>query len=241
MTIKQGDFIEVNYTGKLKEDNAIFDTTDEKLAKEANIHSENIAYGPVIICVGKGQILKGLEHKFIGKKPGKFSVDLSPEQGFGKKDAGLIQLIPNKKFVENKIQPMMGLQVNIDGALGIVRRVGGGRVLVDFNHPLSGREVTYDIDVKRIVTDKKEQIKGLLSILMKIKPVNIIIEKDEAIIELKQELPQKVADHMSKEFCGMVMLKKVTFKKAEQKKEESPKEKPKQEKSKNTPAETQEK
>lgn len=227
MTIKEGDFIEVDYTGKLKENKAIFDTTDEKLAKEANIHSENIAYGPVIICVGKGQILKGLEKKFIGKKQGKFSTDLTPEEGFGKKDASLIQLIPQKKFVENKIQPMMGLQVNIDGALGIVRRVGGGRILVDFNHPLSGREVIYDVDIKRIVTDKKEQIQGLLSILMKVKPVDIKIEKDEAVIELKQELPKNVQEHMAKEFCDMVKLKKITFKKAEEKKPEIEKKEPK--------------
>ncbi|MBN1644990.1 FKBP-type peptidyl-prolyl cis-trans isomerase [Candidatus Woesearchaeota archaeon] len=216
MVIKEGDFIELDYTGKLKEDSAVFDTTDEKLAKEAGIYSKNMAYGPVIICVGKGQILKGLERKFIGKKEGKFSVDLLPEEGFGKKNAGLIELIPNKKFIENKIQPVIGLQVNIDGALGIVRREGGGRILVDFNHPLSGREITYDINIKRMVTDKKEQISGLLSILIKIKPVEIKIEKDEAIITLKQELPKKISEHMKKEICDIIKLKKVDFKKAEE-------------------------
>ncbi|MBW2969249.1 peptidylprolyl isomerase [Candidatus Woesearchaeota archaeon] len=229
MAIKEGDFIEVDYTGKLKEDEAIFDTTDEKLAKEAGIYSEKMEYGSVTICVGKGQILKGLEQKFIGKKPEKFTIDLKPEEAFGKKDASLIQLIPNKKFVENKIQPMVGLQVNIDGTLGIVRRAGGGRILVDFNHPLSGREITYDINIKRMVTDKKEQIKGLLSVLMKIKPININVEKDEAVIELKQELPEKVSEHMSKEFCEMLKLKKVIFKKAEEKKEADKKEADKKE------------
>ncbi|MBD3361884.1 peptidylprolyl isomerase [Candidatus Woesearchaeota archaeon] len=224
MAIKEGDFVEVDYTGKLKEDGAVFDTTDESLAKEADIHSENMVYGPVIVCVGKGHILKGLEQKFIGKEPGKFSIDLPPEEAFGKKDASLIQLIPNNKFKENKIQPVPGLQVNIDGALGIIRRVGGGRVLVDFNHPLSGREITYDIDIKRIVTDKKEQITGLLSILMKVKPVDIKIEKDEAVVTLKQELPAKVQEHMSKEFCNMVKLKKIVFKKEEEKKKTDEKE-----------------
>lgn len=221
MAIEEGNFVEVEYTGRLKEEGAVFDTTDEFLAKKEGIYSKNIKYGPVIVCVGKGQILKGLEDKFVGKMPGKFSADLKPEEGFGKKNAGLIQLVPHRKFTENKIQPVLGLQVNIDGVLGIVRRVGGGRVLVDFNHPLSGREVVYDVSIKRIVADKKEQISGLLSILMKIKPVDIVLEKDEAVISLKSELPQKVADNMSKEFCDMVKLKKVVFKKAEPKKEES--------------------
>jgi FKBP-type peptidyl-prolyl cis-trans isomerase 2 len=217
MAIKEGDFVEVEYTGKLKEDSSVFDTTDVKIAKESDIFSENMAYGPVIVCVGQGHILKGLERHFVGKDAGKFSVALAPEEAFGRKDAGLIQLIPQKKFTENKIQPVPGLQINIDGSLGIVRRVGGGRILVDFNHPLSSKEVVYDVDIKRVVTDKKEQLSGLLAILMKQKPVDIRIANDEAEITLKIALPENVAEHMSKEFCSLVKLKKISFKKEEKK------------------------
>lgn len=219
MAIQEGDFVEVEYTGKLKEDNSVFDTTDIKVAKDSGIFSENMAYGSVIVCVGQGHILKGLEKHFVGKGAGKFAVSLAPEEAFGKKNAGLIQLIPQKKFTENKIQPVPGLQINIDDSLGIVRRVGGGRILVDFNHPLSGKEVVYDVDIKRVVTDKKEQLSGLLSILMKQKPVDIKIANDEAEVTLKIALPDKVAEHMSKEFCSLVKLKKIVFKKAEEKKE----------------------
>lgn len=219
MAIQEGDFVEVEYTGKIKEDSAVFDTTDEKVAKDSDIFSENMAYGPVIVCVGQGHILKGLEKHFVGKMPGKFTVSLIPGEAFGKKNAALIQLIPQKKFTENKIQPVPGLQINIDDSLGVVRRVGGGRILVDFNHPLSGKEVTYDVNIKRIVTDKKEQLSGLLAILMKQKPVDIKITNDEAEVTLKIALPDKVADHMSNEFCGLVKLKKLVFKKEESKAE----------------------
>jgi len=218
MAIKEGDFIEVEYTGKLKEDGAVFDTTDEKIAKEADIFSEKMAYGPVIVCVGKGHILKGLETHFVGKGIGKITVSLGPEEAFGKKNASLIQLIPQKKFTENKIQPVPGLQIDIDGSLGIVRRIGGGRILVDFNHPLSSKEVVYDVDIKRIVDDKKEQLTGLLAILMKQKPVDIKIANDKAEIILKIALPENVAEHMSKEFCGLTKLKNIVFKKEEVKK-----------------------
>jgi len=221
MAIQEGDFVEVEYTGKLKEDNSVFDTTDIKVAKESDIFSENMAYGSVIVCVGQGHILKGLEKHFVGKMPGKITVSLVPDEAFGKKNASLIQLIPQKKFTENKIQPVPGLQINIDDSLGIVRRVGGGRILVDFNHPLSGREVVYDVNIKRIVTDKKEQLTGLLAILMKQKPVDIKIANDEAEVTLKIALPDKVAEHMSNEFGSLVKLKKLVFKKAEEKKEES--------------------
>jgi len=228
MAVKQGDFIEVEYTGRLKEDNSVFDTTDKKLAKESGIFSENITYGPVIICVGKGHILKGLEKEFIGKSPGKFSVELAAENAFGKKNAGLIELVQQKKFVEHKIQPVPGLQVNVDGTLGVVRRVGGGRVLVDFNHPLAGKGVVYDVNIKRIVSDKKEQVKGLLSVLMKLEPVDVKIENEQAVIMIKKELPDNVKDHISKELCSMVGLKKAEFKKEEEKKDKNPESKSKE-------------
>ncbi len=61
MNVKIKDFIEIEYTGKLKAEDIIFDTTDEKLAKENNIHQENSNYGPTIICLGENQILKGLD------------------------------------------------------------------------------------------------------------------------------------------------------------------------------------
>ena len=44
--------------------------------------------------------------------------------------------------------------------MGIVRSVSGGRVIVDFNHPLSSKDVHYDVEVLKIVTDKKDQIQA---------------------------------------------------------------------------------
>ena len=149
--IKKHDFVEIEYTGKLKEDNIIFDTTDEKTAKENNLHS-NTDYGPVIICVGEEQILKGLDKNIEGKEIGKeYNVDIKPEDAFGSKNAKLIQLIPTSKFKQQKIQPMPGMQLNIDGVVGTVKTVSGGRTLVDFNHPLAGKELLYKIPVYQTV------------------------------------------------------------------------------------------
>ncbi|MCH8980513.1 hypothetical protein IH922_00675 [candidate division KSB1 bacterium] len=50
------------------------------------------------------------------------------------------------------------MQINIDGMMGIIKTAGGGRCLVDFNHPLSGKEVTYTIKVNKIITDDKEKL-----------------------------------------------------------------------------------
>src|SRR3989338_7882631 len=147
--IKKYDFVEIEYTGKLREDGAIFDTTDEKVAKEHNLHSHS-DYGPVVICVGEEQLLKGIDKSLEGKGIGdEYDADIRPEDAFGSKDARLIQLIPTNKFKQQKIQPMQGMQLNIDGMLGIVKTVSGGRTLVDFNHPLAGKELSYKIKINR--------------------------------------------------------------------------------------------
>jgi len=92
--VSKKDFIEVEYTGKIKDGNIIFDTTDEKVAKENNLEA-NSDYGPVVICIGEQQLLKGLDKNLEGKDIGKeYDIDIDPEDGFGKKNAKLIQLIP---------------------------------------------------------------------------------------------------------------------------------------------------
>ncbi len=150
--VKEKDFIELEYTGKLKEDNIIFDTTDEKIAKENGLFDEKAEYKPIVICIGQGQIIKGLDNALPDKEPNKpYTIEVNAEEAYGKKNAKLIQLISTSKFLKQNIQPMPGLQVNIDGTMGIVKTVSGGRTLVDFNHPLAGKDLTFKIKLVEIV------------------------------------------------------------------------------------------
>src|SRR3989344_8404871 len=83
---KKNDFIEVEYTGVLKENNLVFDTTHEEIAKKANIYSKETKYGPRVICIGNGFLIKGLEEDIEKNGLGKRSVELIAENAFGKKD-----------------------------------------------------------------------------------------------------------------------------------------------------------
>jgi len=217
MQIKKKDFVEIEYTGRLKEENLVFDTTEEKVAKDNKIHSENAQYGAIVICVGEKQVVPGLDAGLEGKDVGQHKFELKPENAFGKKNAKLIQLIPTKKFFEQQINPMPGLQVNIDGAIGVVRTVSGGRTLVDFNHPLSGKEVVYDVKVKRIVTDKKEQVSSLMNILG-LKKVEVSVEGSKAKIGMKAILPAPITDELKKKIKELVGVE-AEFVKIEEKKE----------------------
>lgn len=216
--IKKGDFIEIEYTGKLKESQEIFDTTDEVIAKANNLFSERMKYGPVIICIGEKNLIKGLDAHLEGKEPGKtYSFELSPEEAFGKKDPKMIQLVQTSKFRQQKITPFPGLQINIDGMLGTIKTVTGGRTLVDFNHPLSGREIIYDVKIDRIITDKKAQINSILYLTLNITDAEIIVTEKKADIKIKHELPPNLQDKLKEEIKRLVKLEEVIFSKQEEK------------------------
>ena len=233
MPIKKKDFIELEYTGRLKDGNDVFDTTDEKTAKDAEMHNPNAMYGPVVICVGENHVLKGLDAAIESKEIGKHKIELTADKAFGKKDAKLIQMIPLNKFNEHEVRPFPGLQINIDGVMGTVKTVSGGRVLVDFNHPLSGKDVVYEFKINKVVDDKKTQIDALMKLLLGVKNAGITVQGDDAKIILKAELPKQFAEELAKKIAELTGIKKIEFAK-EEKKEETKKEteKPKAEKPK---------
>jgi len=211
-TIKKHDFIEIEYTGKIKDENIVFDTTDEEVSKKNNLHS-HADYGPVVICVGQQQLLKGLDKSIEGKEIGEeYEVEIKPEDAFGNKNAKLIQLVPTSKFKQQNIQPMPGMQMNIDGMVGTIKTVSGGRTLVDFNHPLSGKELTYKIKINRKVMDDKEKLKGYLKLSLGTKDIEAEITNNNAKITLKKEIPTEAEETLKKKIIEVIpAIKNVEF------------------------------
>lgn len=213
MALKEKDFIEITYTGKLAT-GEVFDTSDEKLAKEHQIHRDNAEYGPITICLGQGQLLKGLEQELLGKEVGTYNVKITSEHAFGKKQAKLITMIPLSKFADQKIKPVPGLRLNIDGMVGIVKSVGGGRTVVDFNHPLAGKDVEYDVTVTRVVTDLQEQVTALLSTFLGMRDPKLTIEKDTVTIELPEQFPEQLKGLLKEKLVELTSAKNIEFKEA---------------------------
>ncbi len=212
--IKKGDFIEVEYTGKVKEDNFIFDTTSEKVAKEKRIYNPNAQYGPTIICIGQHHLLKGLDDGLEGKEIGKeYTIELSPEQAFGKKSAQLIKLVPASAFKRGKVQPEIGMQVDIDGNMGIVKTVTGGRIVVDFNHPLSSKELVYTIKANKIITDDAEKVKVTISLILNLKKESIEVAAVDGKATVKMlKLPEAFQKELAKRITETVpTVKEVVF------------------------------
>jgi len=215
MVIKEGDFIKLHYTGKL-EDGRIFDTTEPSIAEKEGLQGTK-TLEPVTICVGQHMLVKGLDKALMGKDKGSFSVTLTPEDAFGKKDPKLLRVIPTPQLLKQGIRPYPGLELNVDGNYGVVKRTGGGRTTVDFNHPLSSQSITYDVTVLETVTDAKEQITSLLT-MTGLPFENITVDEKSATIKLQQLLPKPLLDQIQNRIVELTSVKTVSFEAGEQKK-----------------------
>jgi FKBP-type peptidyl-prolyl cis-trans isomerase 2 len=211
--IKNGDFVELDYTGRTKDENVVFDTTVEKEAMENGLYSEGAAYGPVVICVGEKFIVPGIDKNLVGKEPGnEYVFELSPDDAFGRKNAALLQLVPTARFRKENIMPVPGMQVNIDNSIGIVKTVSGGRTLVDFNHPLSGKNVSYRVKVNRIVEDDAEKVRTLMKIQLGAGDANVTIRDGNAEVVFGHDMPKEIADVLEKKVMQLVpSVKSVSF------------------------------
>jgi len=162
MAIQKGDFIKLNYTGKF-EDGRIFDTTDEELAKKEDIFNPRGLYGGDVVIVGANHTIEGLDEDLEGKEVGyNGSVVIPPEKAFGLSDPKLVETISITKLKDRNAHP--GLPVEIDGRRGVVSRVIGRRVTVDFNSPLAGKTVTYEYTIENVLETEVEKIRGLLAL-----------------------------------------------------------------------------
>lgn len=218
MPIKENDFIEIDYTGKLTEDNLVFDTTLESVAKKENLDTKNNKYKPAVVCIGENQLIKGVEENLIGKEVGtSFTIEVEPEKGFGKKSAKLLRMIPLRVFKKQNIDPQPGLQVQIDGQMGTVRTANSGRIIVDFNNPLSGRNLTYEVKINKIVEDTIEKTKALIEPVFG--EVEVSFENDIATIQVPFEMPKEILDPFKEKILKLIKeIKQINFKVKDDKK-----------------------
>jgi FKBP-type peptidyl-prolyl cis-trans isomerase 2 len=166
MAIKEKDFVEIEFTGKISNTNEIFDTNIKADAEKANLNTKNIK--PFVLSVGEKMLPEELDKDLVGKDLNKeYTLDLSPENAFGKRNPQMVKMIPTKYFHEQKIDPVRGMQLALDGQLVKVLSSDKGRTLVDFNNPLAGKSVTYTYKINKIVTDQKEKIDALQEFLFR--------------------------------------------------------------------------
>ena len=179
MSIEDKDFIRINYTGRF-EDGTVFDTTDEAIAKESGIYSENARYEPFIVIVGAKHVVEGLDEDFIGKDAGYHgTVEVPPAKGYGERKPELITTHSISGF---KDKPVKGMRVSIDGKAGTVVMTIGRKVRVDFNNPMAGKTLIFDYSIEDVIDDDLEKIRYLLKSYFAI-DFDVEIDDDNVLIE----------------------------------------------------------
>ncbi len=158
--MQKGDFVKIDFIGKL-ESGDIFDLTDEKIAKENNIYNPSIKYKPVTVIIGAGFVVPGLEKALMDMTVGeKKEILVKPEEAFGSRNPELIKTVPEKAFEGKHVVP--GMIVDFGNSRGRIQSISSGRVRVDFNHPLAGKNLKYQVDLKEHIDDQIQQVEAIL-------------------------------------------------------------------------------
>ena len=215
MKVNKDDFVEVEYTGRIKSDGRIFDTTNEKLAEENKIKTPGMAYGPIIVCLGENNIVEFLDDELADKEIGKkYEKEFRSEEAFGKKDAKLVRVVSMNLFKKQDMAPYPGMQINAEGHFGIVRSISGGRVIVDFNHPLAGRELIYEFRILSKINDAVKQAECIakFNLLPNKNLYELKLDGESLNVVVKIDIPDKIKETFKKKIQKLVpKIKKIEF------------------------------
>jgi len=191
MPFKKGDFLLIDYVAKISETGETFDTTLEEIAKEEGIYREGSLYEPMLVVVGEGWVLKALDESLLNLELGKTKkIEIPPEKGFGERDPDKIRLYPLRKLRAQGITPRVGMQLQVNGQLATVRTIGSGRVLLDFNPPLAGKTLIYEVTVQKKLQTVKDKIAALVHRRIpqvEIEKFKITIQKNSVKISVPEE------------------------------------------------------
>ncbi len=211
--MKDGDFIRVDYVGRIKESGEIFDVTREEVAKENGVHDSKFKYGPVPVIIGSNFVIKGLEKELREMKVGeKKNITVNSKDGFGERSEKLIRLIPIAEFQKQNIDPFPGMPIMMSNIAGKVISVSGGRVKVDFNHPLAGKELEYDIEVKNEIKNDDDKVKAMIELFIKDNNSSVKIDGDVAEILINSDVHRPTKETIAETVKKWVSsVKKVKF------------------------------
>jgi peptidylprolyl isomerase len=138
---KEGSTVKVHYTGKL-EDGTVFGTS--------------IGSDPLEFTIGDGDVIPGFEQAVIGMKPGESkTVTIPAEEAYGPYDNDLVGEVARSELPED-IEPEVGMQLQGTLESGAVIQytviaISESTVTLDANHPLAGKDLTFDIELVEIL------------------------------------------------------------------------------------------
>jgi len=150
-TVTNNSTVDVDYEGRTP-DGKLFDTSNEELAKKGEAFIPQREYKPLHIKMGEGKLIKGFEDALMGMKEGEEkTVTIKADDAYGQRRSELIQSI--KKDPERDKDVKEGMVVFVDvqeRQLPAVVVEVSDNIVLDFNHPLAGKDLTFKLKVVKI-------------------------------------------------------------------------------------------
>jgi FKBP-type peptidyl-prolyl cis-trans isomerase SlyD len=133
-------------------------TNDEGKVLDSSSGGDPLAY-----IHGHGNLIPGLERELEGKASGaRLSVKIAPADGYGERDAELIQRVPKRSFgnVANLKAGMQFQAQTSDGHARVVTVTGiqGDMVTIDGNHPLAGEHLNFEVEITEVREATQEEL-----------------------------------------------------------------------------------
>ncbi len=161
--VKDGSLIYVDYVARTKDDGRIFDLTLEEVAKAENLYSEKDRYEPILVAVGSNWLLEAIEEGLVGMKIDESkTISVPPERGAGVRDPSLVKKIAKMRLEKQGVRIQKGERVTVGREQGVITQVLGRTAILDFNPPLAGKTLVFDVTVKEIVSKPNEKIMAVL-------------------------------------------------------------------------------
>ncbi len=199
MAFKEGDMLLVEYSLFVKETGELVETSREDIAKLYKKYEEGRDYGPELFIVGEGRYVKGIEEalKNAAELNKDYEVEIPPDKAYGERDPSKIKVYSRKVFLKNNIVPEVGKEVTIGNSTGRIVALSGGRVTVDFNHPLAGKTLIFKFKIVKRLEDLGEKIKHLIRRRVKrlnMDEVKVNFDSEKGVVEVELPKDMRVAD-----------------------------------------------
>ena len=139
-TAKAGDAVRIHYTGRLN-DGTVFDSSDGR--------------EPLGFTLGSGEVIPGFDQGVAGMDVGETkTIEIPAEEAYGAYRDDLALQVPRDQFPED-IAPEVGQQLQLGMADGgtlsvVVTEINDETVTLDANHPLAGKDLTFDLELVRV-------------------------------------------------------------------------------------------
>lgn len=161
MSMDEGTVVRFDYV--LKFDGAVKEASTEEAAKKHGLFVEDRTYEPLTFAVGGRQIIPGLEKYVVDHKAGDtFSAVIPAAEAYGDRDPAKIQTIPMAQFKKQGVAPQVGQILNWNQQRVTITHVGGGRVRVDGNHELAGKDLDYEVTITDVLTSDADKLDAVL-------------------------------------------------------------------------------